>query len=397
MIRPPLTAAIRFGVLGAAVALALALTAPAFAAYGPPGAPSPNPAVAVPLAGAVTTASGTWATVVMGKNDGEFNLFWQLFHLDSVTGRLTLATPPGVADNGGLMVAPATRVASTLVGFGASQGLKFSPLARTGNGGQNWSQGGLPDALFAAPSVLSLDGSETLALVSSSSGQVVLSNNGDLTTWRTLVTKKALSATPAGATCGVGTMEAVAFDANDTPLVGVSCRQPDTPGILVDSDRQWHLADIPVPNSLIDAAFATLRLSSAAALFLAVRKHSTDLLAAWAPSLGRPWVVSPPLPITKASDLVASGTGSGSSQFVLVRSGGELRALTIAGPGANWHALPALPARTATVAIAPSGAIDALTVDVTKLSVWRLDPAHRASQWIRTQTITVPIVFGSSA
>ena len=373
------------------------VAAPTFAAYGPPGAPVANPAVAVPLAGSVTTASGTWATVVMGKNDGDFDLFWQLFHLDPTTGRAALVTPPGVADNGGLMVATSTASANVIAGFGASQGLKFSPLANSVNDGKSWSQGGLPNALFAAPSVVATGRSETLALVGSSSGQAVVANAGNLTTWRTLVTKKVLSATPAGNTCDIGTLEAVALDPTGTPLVGASCRRPDTPGVFVDSDRQWHLADIPVLNALAGAAFAPLRLGGASGLFLAVEKHATQLLAAWAPSSNRPWQVSPPLRLGGAGDLVASGTGPGSSQFVVVRQGRNVRAFIVAGPGKAWQALPALPAHTATITMASNGTISALTVEDTKLGVWRLDPASGTARWTKHESITVPIVFGSSS
>lgn len=384
------------GVLGLA-------SSPASAAYGPPGAPHANPAVAVPLSGAVTTTTGTWATVVMGKNDGSFDLFWQLFRLDPSTGRLALVTPPGVADNGGLMVATQPRTGQTLVGFGASQGLKFSPLADSGNSGRSWSPGGLPAALFAAPSVVALGPAGTaLALVGSTStagsaGQQVLRSRSGLTAWRPFVTTKALRATPAGGTCAIGTLEAVAFDPTGTPLVGTSCRRPDTPGVFVDSDRQWHLADIPVPSQLAGAAFATLRLGASSGLFLAVQRHRTDLLAAWAPSPNRPWAVSAPLRLAGAKDVVASGTGPGSTQFVVVRSGGELRALTVAGPGKPWRKLPRLPARTATIALSPSGQVDALAVDVKKLSVWRLGSSAGTERWTKGQTVTVPIAFGSSA
>ena len=366
--------------------------APASAAYGPPGAPQPNPAFAMPLAGAVTAASTTWATVVMGRNDGNFDLFWQLFTMNPTTGRFALVTPPGVADNGGLMVGPSTS-GSTLVGFGASQGLKFSPLALSTNAGKQWTTGGLPDALVAAPSVIGLSsGTQALALVSSGGGQV-LRRSGGLTSWNTLTTRTALAKTPAGQSCDIGSLEGVAFDSSATPVIGASCKRPDTPGVFVDSDRQWHLADIPVASSLVTDTFATVRLDSHSALFAAVHQHTVHLVAAWAPTGNRPWSMSPALSVASTSDLLASGTGPGNTQFVVVRQGKNVRALTVAGPGKEWTALPTLPARTATIAIEPGGGIDALSVDVTKLSVWNLDSA---ASWTKTQTISVPIVFGSS-
>jgi hypothetical protein len=379
----------------AALGLVASPAAPALASYGPPGKPEPNPAVAVPLSGSVTTSATTWATVVMGKNDGNFDLFWQLFSLSARTGRFSLVTPPGVADNGGLMVAPDGTGTTALVGMGASQGLTFSPLALTANSGRTWSQGGLPDALVAAPSVVGLDASgSALALVGGGS-PAVLERSGSLTSWKTLVTRAALGATPAGKTCAIGSLEAVALDAHGTALVGASCREPYVPGVFVDSDAQWHLADIPVPAALADDAFAVLRLQGASALLAAVHGTTTSVVATWQPTAGRPWVLSAPLRLGSAKDLLASGTGPGTTQFVLVRGAGKVRAVVVAGPGAAWRALPSLPAATATIADEPDGRLEALSVDVTRLTVWRLGATRQS--WSKVQSIVVPIAFGSSS
>lgn len=70
------------------------------------------------------------------------------------------------------------------------------------------------------------------------------------------------------------------------------------------------------------------------------------------------------------------------------------RAASVAGAGAAWRALPALPPGTATLAPGPAGGYDALAVHRTKLTVWQLAPGARA--WAATQVINVPIQFGSS-
>jgi hypothetical protein len=41
----------------------------------------------------------------MGGSAAEHNNFWQLFVRPAATGKWRLATPPGVASNGGLVVA----------------------------------------------------------------------------------------------------------------------------------------------------------------------------------------------------------------------------------------------------------------------------------------------------
>ena len=67
---------------------------------------------------------------------------------------------------------------------------------------------------------------------------------------------------------------------------------------------------------------------------------------------------------------------------------------TIAAAAGPWRRLPTLPPATATLAPGPGGGWDALAVHRAKLAVWRLTPG--ADTWAATQTINVPIEFGSS-
>jgi hypothetical protein len=83
-----------------------------------------------------------------------------------------------------------------------------------------------------------------------------------------------------------------------------------------------------------------------------------------------------------------TGTGAG---IAVELAGG--RAETIAAGGA-WQALPTVPAGTATLAGGPGGTVDALAGGRTTLTIWQARPGGTA--WSRTQTISVPIQFGSS-
>jgi len=68
------------------------------------------------------------------------------------------------------------------------------------------------------------------------------------------------------------------------------------------------------------------------------------------------------------------------------------RAATLAGPGGSWRRLPALPCgRTVTLALPGGGGTDALAADGGTLTVWRL-----GASWAKTQTVQVPIQYGSS-
>ena len=132
----------------------------------------------------------------MGGPAAEHNNFWQLFVRPAATGKWRLATPPGVASNGGLVVA-SLGAGSVVAGFRPSQDLSYSPLATTHDNGTAWTPGLLdaaladvPDALAAAPG-----GGHLLALLAS--GQAELSGPGG-TGWTRLATRQSLAASPAG-------------------------------------------------------------------------------------------------------------------------------------------------------------------------------------------------------
>ena len=116
-----------------------------------------SPAQPLSLTTSLDTATGTWAVAVMGGSAASHNNFWQLFVRPAGTGKWRLVTPPGVASNGGLVVAsPAT--GPVVAGFRPSQDLSYSPLATTHDNGTAWTPGLLdagladvPDALAAAP------------------------------------------------------------------------------------------------------------------------------------------------------------------------------------------------------------------------------------------------------
>ncbi len=62
---------------------------------------------------------------------------WQVFVRQSASPAWRLVTPPGVADNGGLVAAGTGRALTVAVR--PSQNLTFSPLAVSTDGGARWS------------------------------------------------------------------------------------------------------------------------------------------------------------------------------------------------------------------------------------------------------------------
>jgi hypothetical protein len=356
---------------------------------GSPASPASPPSLATSLA----TASGTWAVAVMGGSAASHNNFWQLFVRPAATGRWRLATPPGVASNGGLVLA-SPGAGSLVAAFRPSQDLASSPLAISRDNGTTWTpailDAGLadvPGALAAAP-----DG-RLLALLTN--GQAQLSSSGG-TVWTRLTTRHALASSPAGRRCGLGSLTAAAFSPSGAPELAGTCTHHGTAGIFTYTGKAWHLAGPALPAAYTHQAITVLRLTTTTAagttvaLLAAGASPTASVLAAWSTG-GVHWALSPPLPLHGAKLTSASFAPGGPAAVVL--SGDRGQAIT--GPAHGWRSLPALPPGTATLAPGATGGWDALAVHRTRLVIWRAGPGAR--QWASTQTIQVPIQFGSSS
>jgi hypothetical protein len=382
-------------------AAALALAAAALLAGCGSTAPAASgPAAEAPPGGApflatsLTTAAGTWAVVVMGGTVAAENNFWQLFVRPAGSSTWKLVTPPGTADNGGLVLA-GDGAQSLITGFRPSQYLTYTPLTLTRDDGQAWVSAGpldaaladVPDALAAAPGTATL-----LALTAG--GTAVLAAPG-YTSWTTLTTQHSLAATPAGRRCGLEDLTAAAFAPPGTPLLGGTCDRPGTAGIFARTGGTWHAAGPAIPAALAGQDITVSRLTSTgqglAALLTAGTGPAGTLLAAWSADDGGHWTLSPPLPLHGAALASASFGPGGTAAVITTGRHGEI----IASTGSSWQLLPPLPAGTATLTPGPDGTADALAVNRGTLTVWHLTPG--ATQWTRTQVINVPIQYGSSS
>jgi hypothetical protein len=339
---------------------------------------------------AVGQAGDGLAVVEMGGPAARHENFWQLFIRRGAAGRWQLATPAGVADNGGLVVAD--RGGSTLVtGFVPSQDLTFSPLATSGDDGASWSPGlvsgglaGLPDALAAA--------SDGRLLAVLRGGKAELSAAGGAS-WRHLASVRSLAATPAGRACGLVSITAAAFGSLGEPLLAGSCARPGTAGIFAFSAGSWQLAGPALPAALAGRRIGVIRLASIAggevALLAAGTGKGESLIAAWSSGHSGRWTLATPFRMGMSQLRSASLGSQGNLAIILNGSRGAI----LAAPGSSWRPLPALPARAATLVAGPGAAVEALTAASATLSVWRL----AAGAWARVQVIKVPIPFGSSA
>lgn len=328
------------------------------------------------MATSIATPGDDWAVVPMSSDPA----FWEVFERASNSGTWQLVTPPGVADNGGL-VASAGAATSLTIAVRPSQDLLFSPLAATANGGTSWStRGPINAAVAASPGAFAADGSHLAALLSD--GTIETSSDAGAT-WSTLAKPGAIAASPAAKGCGAVRVTSLSFGITSSEvLAGGTCGTSGTTAIFSYSGSTgWQRESLPVAGPLV-------RLGGGTALVVG-KAGLTEL------AYGFGWDASAAL--SASGPVTASGTLPAGGSWVLLSGG---RAATIDGPSpttsaAQWTLLPPVPAQTTVLAAGPGGAVDALAVSGTTLTVWQVTP--KATMWSKVQAINVPIQNGSSS
>lgn len=389
--------------------------------WGGSSAPATTTSAVSPLAASVTTGTGSWGVLVMGGSAASEDNFWQLFTRPAGSATWSLVTPSGVADNGGLVIAP-TGGKSAVVGVRPSQDLVFSPLAMTADEGKAWTPGLLDagladvaDALAVAP------GGPEFALLSNgtidraASARATESGSG----WSKLATGPSVAASAAGQTCGLSSLDAISVAPSGELLAGGPCANPGVAGIFGYSGGTWHAAGPALPGVVGGVQAQVLRLTATATGNVALILAGPSLYAAWTSDGGAHWTLSAPLSVG-AKQLSSAAVDTDGAVGALL-SGGA--AATISGPGASWQSLPATPADTAVLAFVPSAGgrassgkaaggkasgdrasggrasggdqVQALAAQAAKLTVWQLDSS--TGKWASTQKIAVPIQYGSSS
>lgn len=367
--------------------------------------PAP-PSLTVPLDTTLATGTGTVAVVPMGELSDPLNTFWEVFFRSDTTSKWTPVTPPGVADNGGVVVSAGPdpsrgAVASLLVGFEPSQALAFSPLALSVDDGGSWSTGLVEGGLAAVPDALSASRSSvsgSVALVRNGGGEV-LESTGSSSIGSKLAGRDAIASSSAGRSCGVGALTAVAFDAIMGPLVGSTCSSSGMVGIFGLVDGAWRLVGPRLSGRTESAPTKVLRLVDIDGTvngLVAVGDEPKTSLIGVASSADGAWTRSVPLLLGPDVRIVSTSIEPGGG-FVVLSTGsrGKLVLDAETDPGGPWHTQPAPPARSKTVAEGAGGEVDALAVTSTLLTDWRLDAP--TGTWTKVATVQVPIQFGSSS
>ncbi|MGC8513583.1 MAG: hypothetical protein ACP5P1_11210 [Acidimicrobiales bacterium] len=379
----------------------------------------------LPTASSTITPDGVWATVAMGHLGDPLNTFWQLPFRQA--GRATWTNQveaTATATNGGLILASAG--GTLLVGIRPSVDLTFSPLISTGTGGLKWSSGLLDTALIpaagslavksnvtaspaaASPATASAGAASTVtasAVTSASGGDSkVESDEGSLSSWRTVGDLRSLDLSAAGRGCDATSLTAVGYSGTNL-VVGAACANAGSNGLFTLGADGWQ-ATGPALSASAGSTVTVLAAASqgngqpaaspeAFLLGLTGPAGEPPRLVVASSSDGTDWQVSPAMSVASTTAVVSFGPAPGGGLFVLARGpGGAINPYVTDGPGAQWRQLPDAPPGTATLAKGHGGTLEALSVNDTALSFWTLEPA--GDKWVRSQTMHVNIEFGSS-
>jgi hypothetical protein len=365
-------------------------------------AASSDPAVS--LATSLSTTKDSWAIVPMSSNP----TFWEVFVRPAKSATWRLVTPPGIADNGGLVAATDTESGLT-VAVRPSQDLDFTPVASTADAGASWSTDGpISAGVAASPGALAVSGRQLAAVLGNGTIEASSDAGG---TWRTLAKPGTIAASPAGQKCGTVGVTSVSFWPIPTDVLAAgSCGATGAAGLFSYSAGDgWQRLSLPVSGPLVRLGADTALVRAKAGLTAlwgddALHGHAyapPSPSAAPTPtsspdSSAASWTASAPLPVTSAvtaSGGLAGATATSSGGAWVLLPGGQ--AATIGGPGQQWLLLPPTPAHTSVLASGPGTSLDALAVSGSTLTVWQLD--HGSTVWARVQTISVPIELGSSS
>jgi hypothetical protein len=360
-------------------------------------------APAVSLATSLSTTKDSWAIVPMSSDP----VFWEVFVRPAASATWQLVTPPGIADNGGLVAA--TDAASGLtVAVRPSQDLAFTPVASTADAGASWSTDGpISKGVAASPGALAVSGGQLAALLGN--GTIEASSNAG-STWGTLAKPGTIAASAAGKKCGTVRVTSVSFGPIPTQVLAAGdCGATGTAGLFAYSaGAGWQRVNLPVSGQLVRLGAGTALVRAKGGLTALWGDDALHWYAYAPPSSAAPtpasspessaadWSASAPLPVTSAvtaSGGLAGATATSSGGMWVLLPGGQ--AATIGGPGQQWLLLPPTPAHTSVLASGPGTSIDALAVSGSTLTVWQLD--HGSTVWAKAQTISVPIQLGSSS
>ncbi len=367
-------------------------------------APADAAGARAPLESGISTSADSWVIIPMGDLSDRNNTFWQLFHAAPGSSHWSLVTPPGVADNGGLVAGAGAGAGagSILAGILPSNLLRFSPLSQSGNGGTSWSPRFFPTGLALLPDALAYQAAAPGgALAVTGGGARALVAPSSLSSWSTLVSASDLRRVSRA--CGVSSLDAVAILPTGAPLVAAGCDRGGQVGLFTRTTGRWQASGPMLQGSLRGTATEVLRLavtgSTTTALVWASRAGHRALVAFWGSGGGR-WTASSPLAASPGTTVLSTAVSANGALAVLTGAAGGSREVLDIDAGGAWSPLPRPPSRSMALAM-PAGPqtldsmpVDVFTVDGGSLGVYALTPS--GATWVRVQSSQIPLAYGSS-
>ncbi len=360
--------------------------------------------IPTPLATALVSPSGPWATVAMGRLGDPAGTFWQLLHQPAAGGLWSDdVEATAVATNGGIELASSGPVTSAATGPGAhswllvavvpSGLLRFTPLLTSTTGGARWESGLVDAELAAHPAAVAVGPGGSASVITGSAPVAVESSAAGLTGWRTVVTLAALSRLPGARRCDPAALTAVGT-LGGRLVVGTACRHGDGalfvgPSTAAGTWRRLAPLAPPAPGSGPGAVVSLQPTPSGLVAVTAWHvRGALEVSVAGVATAGT--TVGPTWRLPSGARLVSVSTTPDGSALVLTSSRGRL-ALGQARPGgAAWQTLPTPPAATATVV--PSQPPQALVVHGQQLAVDVLTGTPGGPRtWQEGQTLTVAV------
>jgi hypothetical protein len=357
----------------------------------------------LPLSTTFATGGDRYAVIPMGELGSTRNTFWQVFVERSGSDRWALATPPGVADNEGLVPAAnpsggSAAAGSVVVGVVASDKLGFSPVASSTTAGLHWAGSTLPTRITPVPAALAGLGGGRLAALVGSGGTAVMESGRSLSAWRTTATLAALRSSAAGRACGLLALTAITAGPTGALLVGGRCSRPGEIGLFQRSGGVWrgvagHLVGQSATS--VSSVAAVVTSPQGAEIVLAVDGPRGEGLVGLEGEPDGTWRQSSGLVALPAGSHVQSLQQSPGRGAAVLLAAGSLAAprserLEVA-TGTAWRAGGGVPAGTQAVSFSGRQ----LTAFVVERSTLVVEERVGAT-WRVTQRVDVPIQYGSS-
>jgi hypothetical protein len=338
----------------------------------------------------MSAATGTWAVLPMGDLGQIANTFWQLFFRPAGGARWSLVTPPGVADNGGLVLTGRGR--SVTVAFVPSQDLRFTPLAWSSDNGADWTPAILPAAIDPVPDALGPAPGGSVQWGVTASGTKVKRVAGTAQRADTVVTTATLEQASSGA-CRTMRVDALAGNGTAT-FAGATCPVARQVPVFETVGEGWRVIGPKLPSpSLVsvlrlevtgDALQAVVARSSGASIMLRLLSSNDS---------GTTWRWSAPLGLGPTATLVSVSPGPGAIWTVVWRPAAGTRRLGAILLGSKWSTVTTMPSGTQVLTTGAGTKLEALATNGSRLTVWQRDDGH----WVSVMTTTVPIQYGSSS